>query len=155
MSAYEYSYKDKAWTKYCPTCQKDFLGTDDETESQVIFVGIFGLARTVNDGLQAVCKPCSRRNRRRRNGVSDDYNEDDLFTKQDGKCALCDIQLHMPYRYSADAQGARVDHCHKSGKVRGLLCHACNILIGMYENLTDRKPDFIAEEIINYIKLGQ
>lgn len=27
-----------------------------------------------------------------------------------------------------------VDHCHKTGKIRGLLCYHCNVAVGFYEN---------------------
>jgi hypothetical protein len=30
----------------------------------------------------------------------------------------------------ADEAEKRVDHCHKSGKIRGVLCHSCNVGIG-------------------------
>lgn len=42
---------------------------------------------------------------------------------QGGKCAIC------------DRKQARllVDHCHTSGKVRGLLCQTCNTFLGWYE----------------------
>lgn len=44
-----------------------------------------------------------------------------LIAAQDGKCAIChevpNVQLS-------------VDHIHSSGKIRGLLCQACNVAIG-------------------------
>lgn len=48
----------------------------------------------------------------------EDYEE--LLVKQDGKCALCG-------RVSVLA----IDHCHKTGKIRGLLCNQCNLGIGL------------------------
>ncbi len=56
----------------------------------------------------------------------DDYNE--MFIKQDGKCAVCGN--HQSEIKTALA----VDHCHSTGKVRGLLCGNCNRGIGMLKN---------------------
>lgn len=49
---------------------------------------------------------------------------DRLFTEQAGRCRIC--QRHR------DELGKElcVDHCHETGKIRGLLCHACNAGIG-------------------------
>lgn len=50
-----------------------------------------------------------------------------LFNKQEGKCAICKKhQLEFELKLA-------VDHCHKTGKVRGLLCTACNQAIGKFE----------------------
>ncbi len=56
-------------------------------------------------------------------GISiEDYNE--TFTKQEGKCAICGThQVELKKKLS-------IDHCHKTGKVRGLLCNNCNVGIG-------------------------
>lgn len=47
---------------------------------------------------------------------------------QDGKCLLCEAGLTVK-------GGARphIDHCHKTGKVRGVLCNACNTRLGHFE----------------------
>lgn len=51
----------------------------------------------------------------------DDYVK--MFEFQKGKCGICKTE-HKPF-------GLVVDHCHKTGKVRGLLCSKCNSAIGM------------------------
>lgn len=50
------------------------------------------------------------------------YN--DMFIKQEGRCAICFVdQKDYPRRFS-------VDHNHKTKKVRGLLCTQCNSILG-------------------------
>ena len=44
-----------------------------------------------------------------------------LLIEQEGLCAIC---RREPSRNFA------VDHCPKTGKIRGLLCYSCNISIG-------------------------
>lgn len=55
----------------------------------------------------------------------DDY--DKLCLDQNNVCAICEQpQLH---------QRLSVDHCHNTGKVRGLLCQSCNLTLGILEKL--------------------
>ncbi len=51
-----------------------------------------------------------------------DYLE--MFRKQNGKCAICGVS-HLELKKILS-----VDHCHETGKVRGLLCTDCNFGIG-------------------------
>jgi hypothetical protein len=67
----------------------------------------------------------------------DEYNE--LLNKQKNSCSICGNPPRL--------QKFAVDHDHKTGKVRGLLCRDCNVGIG---NLKD-DPDLI-EKAIQYIK---
>jgi Recombination endonuclease VII len=61
-------------------------------------------------------------NRRRKYGVtSEDYQR--MLTEQEGRCAMCK-------RYFGEA--LRVDHCHRTGRVRRLLCHGCNVGFGFF-----------------------
>lgn len=59
----------------------------------------------------------------RKYGISSaQYQE--LLRKQNGVCAICKCQQ----RYQALA----VDHCHKTLRVRGLLCVNCNRGLGKF-----------------------
>ena len=64
------------------------------------------------------------RGRLRKYGISLEEYEI-LFEKQDGVCAVCKKR-----RARKVGSTLCVDHCHKSGQVRGLLCTWCNSLIG-------------------------
>ena len=72
-----------------------------------------------------ICKICRRKylrtSRCRSFGItSEDY--DRMFSEQNGVCAICS---NPPTKRSL-----HIDHCHKTGKVRGLLCYRCNIMLG-------------------------
>lgn len=156
MAAMEWLHSDKVWAKTCPRCRTVFKGhTDNWQDGQDSLMPIFGRADRHSDGMQAFCKQCAKERRRERNGVADVYNEQEMFKEQGGGCKLCTVELHLPYRYSADPQGARVDHDHKTGKVRGLLCHRCNSMIGMIEATLEVFPEFDLTIIDKYIARGQ
>lgn len=69
----------------------------------------------------------------------EDYNE--MFEKQEGKCAICG--KHQTELKKALA----IDHSHKTGKVRGLLCGNCNIGIG---NLQD--DPYVITRALEYLQ---
>lgn len=48
----------------------------------------------------------------------DQYNK--LVAAHRGKCAICTEEMRKPH----------IDHCHTTGKIRGLLCGPCNHAIG-------------------------
>lgn len=59
-----------------------------------------------------------------------------LFTDQNGKCAICGFQF--PGMFTGDrTQSPHLDHCHISGKIRGLLCSACNTVLGRSKDSVD------------------
>ena len=54
-----------------------------------------------------------------------DYNA--MWAAQDGKCAIC----RQPC-----IKALSVDHCHKTGRIRGLLCMRCNMALGLFKDDT-------------------
>lgn len=57
----------------------------------------------------------------------EDY--DRMLQDQNGRCAICCSSNH---KGAARTSHWCVDHCHSTGKVRGLLCHACNRALGNF-----------------------
>ena len=73
---------------------------------------------------------------------------DELFRRQNGLCAICgkNEQAIRSLKGSGLARGKKslaVDHSHKTGLIRGLLCHRCNIGLGHL----DENPVFLARAI--------
>lgn len=68
---------------------------------------------------------------RRTYGISlEEYHQ--MLVKQDHKCLLCSGEGFL----MQDTHNMKlvVDHCHASGKVRGLLCHNCNRALGLFQD---------------------
>lgn len=64
-----------------------------------------------------------------------------LLNSQYGLCAnrACRTELSLDVHGSASRSNrAVIDHDHKTGKVRGLLCHKCNTIEGMVEKNRNR-----------------
>lgn len=53
-----------------------------------------------------------------------------LLAAQNGRCAIC--RRAEDKKWIQDRTGFVVDHDHKTGKNRGILCHSCNVGLGLY-----------------------
>jgi hypothetical protein len=53
---------------------------------------------------------------------------DELFQAQEGCCAIC------RHQFTGEDRDTHVDHCHSTGRVRGLLCPDCNRGIGLFKD---------------------
>lgn len=81
------------------------------------------------------------KNLKRYYGISlQDYET--MLLSQDGKCAICESSKTTRKNNRLD-----VDHCHKTGKVRKLLCSKCNRLLSNCQENTD-----ILQKAIRYLK---
>ena len=60
--------------------------------------------------------------------TQDEY--DAMYENQGGVCAICG-------GVNANRRTLGVDHNHTTGKIRGLLCHACNTGIGHLQDATE------------------
>lgn len=61
----------------------------------------------------------------------DEY--DAILAEQKNKCAICEEPEVMSDRRWGGVRRLAVDHCHATGKIRGLLCSRCNTTIGKIE----------------------
>lgn len=56
---------------------------------------------------------------------------DYLIGQQGGRCAICRVEL-KPGQQAAGAGTSHVDHDHVTKKIRGVLCHECNLGLGHF-----------------------
>lgn len=61
-----------------------------------------------------------------------------LLKKQNSRCAICKKR----FKETPD-----IDHCHKTGKIRGLLCSVCNLGLGHFKDSAR-----ILQSAIKYVK---
>ena len=95
------------------------------------------------DGRRATCRQCS--NEAFKAARKNDYyvlrhygltiaEYDALLAAQGGVCAICGKPETKRYERTGGGYRLAVDHDHETGKVRALLCHACNAGIGHFNN---------------------
>ena len=70
-----------------------------------------------------------------------------MMEQQEGKCAVCGIEIKSLSEDEGDAMVACVDHDHDSGLVRGLLCNPCNRGLGCFLD-----SSFRLEAAANYLR---
>lgn len=92
-------------------------------------------------GYNACCKFCDRKRKLKYTlGISvQEFN--DLIIKQNNKCCICNKELiHSKNK-------THVDHDHLTGKIRGVLCISCNLVIGHAKDSVET-----LESAIKYLK---
>lgn len=105
--------------------------------------------------VQKYCPECRKKKERqwvsdacfKRYGITE-QEYDTLYLTQDGKCAVCGKDN------SGATQGGKrkrmyVDHDHKTGKVRGLLCSNCNMALGFVHD----NPELLIK-LVEYLNRG-
>jgi hypothetical protein len=63
-----------------------------------------------------------------------------------GCCKVCGCSMSLVGKSS---ESCHIDHDHKTGKVRGLLCRSCNLALGF----TKDSPK-ILQRLIGYLRYG-
>lgn len=111
---------------WCPRCRKDVPAAQ------------FSRNRSSRTGFGGYCKPChnqvTKEHVRKKHGGQKNfllglrYGVDEqtvlrLIEEQGGMCAICREQ-----------PAGHVDHCHRTGMVRGVLCFNCNGALGRIED---------------------
>ncbi len=59
-----------------------------------------------------------------------------MLESQDGVCSICGRPEKLLGKGGC-TRPLNVDHCHTTGKVRGLLCASCNLALGNLEDSVD------------------
>ena len=91
------------------------------------------------------CSKSCNLNKKRADNYGLSYTSfNDLIAKD--KCEICGSSEFVMDRSKYDS-GLVIDHCHTTGKVRGMLCHNCNRALGL---LQDDK-DYL-EKAISYLE---
>jgi len=106
-------------TKYCNGCQ----------EIKPLFE--FLVCSTGRKLASTYCILCQRsRHLQQKYGITlKEYKK--LFKKQSGQCAICGtIDPKSTGKYNTFS----IDHDHKTGKIRGLLCSNCNCGLGFFDD---------------------
>lgn len=100
--------------------------------------------------LRSICRECNKKAKRRRAtaentrkwhlstiyGITvEQYTE--MYENQAQECKICHAWQPL----------LRIDHNHKTGKIRGLLCNECNIGLGVFEEDID-----ILKSAIKYLE---
>jgi hypothetical protein len=58
----------------------------------------------------------------------------EMLKQQENKCAICNEEETRKSRTDGKICALAIDHCHNTGKIRGLLCHGCNTGLGKFKD---------------------
>lgn len=118
--------------------------------------------KSMPGGFHYWCKPCHGQWQKTKYGYDSEYREQKRKKWRENnlmkKYGLTPLQYDLKSRFQHDAcaicrtpavefeHRLCVDHNHKTGKVRGLLCDNCNMIVGVLENklLREAAEDYLS-----------
>jgi len=144
---HKYGKSGSGKQKYrCPLCgsnftDKDIRSMNPDTKSERYCIACDEYKpkdhfyKNINKYHQSKCKECMVIEKRisTYNLTPEDFKE--ILQSQNNTCAICK---------KAFTATPHIDHDHRSGDVRGLLCRSCNIGIGHFEDDTERLKNAIS-----------
>lgn len=94
----------------------------------------FAIQRETKTGRQSWCRECTNEgvlwaSMFRKFGLTQEQYEA-MAAFQGNKCAACRKPETIKKKYGSGVRRLAVDHCAKTGKIRGLLCSRCNRCLG-------------------------
>lgn len=113
----------------------------------------FGRDKRRTSGLRSHCNDCRRNYRNSERGQESRKRErprpqnfikwrygvtpalyNEMLERQHHVCAICKMPETLIDRRTGKVKRLAVDHCHTTGKVRGLLCFNCNSGLGHFRD---------------------
>lgn len=96
-------------------------------------------------GRHSICRKCNSERTKYRYANGDSYavrlkklynlsveEYEQMYAEAEGCCQVCGVaETELTKRLA-------VDHCHSTGKVRGLLCSKCNTALGQLDDSLDK-----------------
>lgn len=70
---------------------------------------------------------------------------DKMYEKQKGTCAICNLPERT--KFNGKPRRLSIDHDHKTGKVRELLCSTCNAALGYVND----NPELL-QKMVEYLR---
>ena len=104
----------------------------------------FLLNKSSKDGFNGWCKRCTKDSTiKNKYSISlEDYKS--ILNSQNNKCAICSTSIP-----GGPSNKFVIDHCHKTNKVRGLLCNRCNTGLGKLGDTVES-----LERALEYLKFN-
>ncbi len=137
----EYFFRHKrskdGLNSYCKSCNLKACKRYGQTEAGKVVRKEYSRSEKGKQTQKRYAATTSGHKVRRDNSYRSKYNitleeYDRLFQQQRGTCAICRKKETAKNEYGV--RRLAVDHCHATGKIRGLLCDNCNRGIGHFKD---------------------
>lgn len=120
------------------------------------FLAEFGIDKEIKYGRTRKCKECrvkleSRRQSEYLYGVTFEQKQA-ILLQQMGICANRACGKDVKFDTNLRKEMAVLDHCHATGKIRGILCNRCNMVLGMVERKFKLKSKNMAFGLMEYLQ---